>query len=412
MSQWVEMDGALRLEGAFLEKVFAAYAISKGLKVIPRPATEGKQHDVLLDQYNGYIHCECTGLAEITGSKVERFLNDTMELHDRLSRKHGRGVVEAWFIVASHENAWTAEAAEEFQKAKSLLKEKSNIETKIISSNQLLLELLKSGVLGIRLVRDRVFWASPEDMAIRYSPSQKCFVYDRCGEHVLNELRRTHFSLLPSFYWDSYYRTILEEAIKDKAELPLSVFSYPYPAEGLQWRSLTNLVDCYGEYLNSFSRTYVLEKGRDFILELHTSKRGHDYYTLHIFTLGEQRDSGARYVSSNLVSTLKGRAYIIIEDLKKTGKIPKDERVGIHIVSSTQYWTPQAWGEGPEIPDVLKEELYIEHKPGNELLKDLLNIGILGFRFRERNQVTLVGPRVEAVRLSSAGAGELLFKDQ
>jgi hypothetical protein len=412
MSQWVEMDGALRLEGAFLEKVFAAYAISKGLKVIPRPTTEGKQHDVLLDQYNGYIHCECTGLAEITGSKVERFLNDTMELHDRLSRKHGRGVVEAWFIVASHENAWTAEAAEEFQKAKSLLKEKSNIETKIISSNQLLLELLKSGVLGIRLVRDRVFWASPKDMAIRYSPSRKCFVYDRCGEHVLNELRRTYFSLLPSFYWDSYYRTILEEAIKDKAELPLSVFSYPYPAEGLQWRSLTDLVDCYGEYLNSFSRTYVLEKGRDFILELHTSKRGHDYYTLHIFTLGEQRDSGARYVSSNLVSTLKGRAYIFIEDLKKTGKIPKDERVGIHIVSSTQYWTPQAWGEGPEIPDVLKEELYIEHKPGNELLKDLLNIGILGFRFRERNQVTLVGPRVEAVRLSSAGAGELLFKDQ
>jgi hypothetical protein len=113
-----------------------------------------------------------------------------------------------------------------------------------------------------------------------------------------------------------------------------------------------------------------------------------------------------------LVSTLKGRAYIIIEDLKKAGKIPKDERVGIHIVSSTQYWTPQAWGEAPEIPDVLKEELYIEHKPGNELLKDLLNIGILGFRFREKNQVTLVGPRVEAVRLSSAGAGELLFKDQ
>jgi hypothetical protein len=40
---------------------------------------------------------------------------------------------------------------------------------KIISSNQLLLELLKSGVLGIRLVRNRVFRASPEDMVIRYS---------------------------------------------------------------------------------------------------------------------------------------------------------------------------------------------------------------------------------------------------
>jgi hypothetical protein len=106
------LDRACRVSHA------SAYAISEGLKVIPRPATEGKQHEFLLNQYNGYIHCECTGLSEITGSKVERFLNDTMELHDRLSRKSGKGIVEAWFIATSHENAWTAEVAEEFQKAK------------------------------------------------------------------------------------------------------------------------------------------------------------------------------------------------------------------------------------------------------------------------------------------------------
>jgi hypothetical protein len=407
MSQRVEMEGALRLEGAFLEKVFAAHALSRGLRVIPRPETEGKQHDVLLEQYNGFIYCECTGLAEITGSKIERFYSDTIELHDKVSKKYGKGVLEAWFIAASMEDAWTTEASERFQKVKALLKEKFGVEVRLLSSNELLLELLKSGVLGIRLVRDKVYWASPEDLAIRYNPKQKLFVYDRCDEHVLNELRRTHFSLLPSFYWDSYYRVVFEEAVKDKAELPLSVFSY-YPTEGLQWRSLTDLVDCYAAYLNHFSRTYVLEKGRDFILEVHTSKRGHDYYTLHIFTLGEQKASEAKYVSSTLVSTLKGRAYLTIEDLKKAGKIPKVERIGIHIVSSTQYWTPQAWGEAPEIPDVLKEELYITyHKPGDELLQDLLNTGILGFRFKGKNQVTLVGPGVEGVRLS---LGELLLK--
>jgi hypothetical protein len=42
---------------------------------------------VLLEQYNGFVHCECTGLAEITSSKVERFYYDTIELHDRLSKK-------------------------------------------------------------------------------------------------------------------------------------------------------------------------------------------------------------------------------------------------------------------------------------------------------------------------------------
>jgi hypothetical protein len=69
-------------------------------------------------------------------------------------------------------------------------------------------------------------------------------------------------------------------------------------------------------------------------------------------------------------------------------------------------------GEAPEIPDVLKEELYIEQNPSSELLKGLLNIVILGFRFREKNQITTTVPRVEAVRLSSTGAGELLFKDR
>jgi hypothetical protein len=107
MYQRVEMDGALRLEGVFLEKAFAAYAISKGLRVVPRPETEGKPHDVLLEQYNGFIHCECTGLAEITSSKVERFYYDTIELHDRLSKKYGKGVVEAWFVAATHGNSWT-----------------------------------------------------------------------------------------------------------------------------------------------------------------------------------------------------------------------------------------------------------------------------------------------------------------
>jgi len=45
--------------------------------------------------------------------------------------------------------------------------------------------------------------------------------------------------------------------------------------------------------------------------------------------------------------------------------------------------------------------LYINHKAGDELLQDLLNTGILGFMFKDKNQVTLVGPGVEGVRLSA-----------
>lgn len=64
------------------------------------------------------------------------------------------------------------------------------------------------------------------------------------------------------------------------------------------------------------------------------------------------------------------------------------------------------------VPEVLKEEVQIHHAARNELLQDLLNMGVLGFRLREKNQVALVGPGIEAVRLSSTGPRELLFKER
>jgi hypothetical protein len=64
------------------------------------------------------------------------------------------------------------------------------------------------------------------------------------------------------------------------------------------------------------------------------------------------------------------------------------------------------------VPEVLKEGVQIHHAARNELLQDLLNMGVLWFRLREKNQVALVGPGIEAVRLSSTGPRELLFKER
>jgi hypothetical protein len=64
------------------------------------------------------------------------------------------------------------------------------------------------------------------------------------------------------------------------------------------------------------------------------------------------------------------------------------------------------------VPEVLKEGVQIHHAPRNELLQDLLNMGVLGFRLREKNQVALVGPGIEAARLPSTGPRELLFKER
>ena len=406
--QRIEMQGALRLEGVFLEGIFSAYTISEGLQVVPRPETEGQQHDVLIERYDGFIHCECTGLAEITAKKIDRFCNDTMMLHTNLHRKYGKGLIEAWFVAATHDGAWTSDASEEFQKVKKLLKERLNIETYLISSNELLLKLLTAGILGVRLVKDRIYWASPEDVAIRYNQAEKAFVYDRCDRRLLDKFAETHFSLLPSYYWDSYYRTIFEEAVKDKMELPLSVFYY-YDSEGLRWGSIDDLINCYATYINTFRRGYVLEKGKDFILGLYESRRKNKYYSLYIFTLGD-KSTGTTYISSTLLSELKGRAYILVEELKTAGKIPKEESVSISIVSPTQHWSPQAWGMVPEVPEILKEEIRAYRMTGNELLRSLLNTGVLGFRFRSKNEVTLVGPGIEAIRRGETG--DLQFSDK
>ncbi|MCD6592676.1 hypothetical protein J7L00_01115 [Candidatus Bathyarchaeota archaeon] len=408
--QIIEMDGALRLEGAFLEKIFATYMLSKGETVVTRPATGEVQHDVLIERSDGFIFCECTGLADIGRGKIDRFYNDALMLHDELKRRKNKGLIEAWFVAAVHDTAWSKEAKERFEKAASSLREKIDAEVRLLTSDKLLLELVGSGVLGMRLIRDRVYWAGPEDLAIRYDPVKKTFEYSRCSEGLLQRLHETHFSLLPSFYWESYYRRLFEEAVKDKMELPLSVFTY-YPEEGLRWRSLDDLVNCYEHYLKHIRRTYVLEKGKDFILEEYVSRKRNRYYTLHLFTLGEQRGyDEAGYVSSTLISSLKGRAFELIEDFKKANKVPAGERVSLVIVSASQYWTPQAWGAVPEVPTAFKEEVnQPERMPGNELVKRLLNKGVLGLKFRTKNQVTLVGPGIKAVRMTFEG---LTFSDK
>lgn len=55
----VTLDGVLRLEGAFLEMIFASYLLSKDNRVVGRPETYGLQHDVLVERSYGYGYYEC-----------------------------------------------------------------------------------------------------------------------------------------------------------------------------------------------------------------------------------------------------------------------------------------------------------------------------------------------------------------
>lgn len=397
----ITFDGVLRLEGVFLESLVAAWCISKGENVVPRPSTGDVQHDVLTERYDGFCFYECTGLETVTKEKVRRFNKDVLTLNDELQRRYGKPLKEVWFIAANLEESWTPDAKEEFKEVSSGIQEKIKGQVNFLSGDNLLIELISSGVLGLRYVHDRVYWAGPEDVAIRYDPTKHYFVIDRCNETVLYKYRKTHFSLLPSFYWDRHYRHLFESVAKEKGELPLSVFGY-YPEEGLRFKDVNQLMDLYSEYVNSFRRGYVLEKGKDYMLEEYVSRRRNRYYTLNIFTLGERNSpDGCYYVSKDLLDSLLGGAYLFVNRLRKENKIPADERVEIVVVSATQYWSPLAWGLVPELPSAYKEEVSAQSLiAGNELLFNLLSRGVLGLKFKEKNRIACVGPGVPAIRVT------------
>jgi len=72
----------------------------------------------------------------------------------------------------------------------------------------------------------------------------------------------------------------------------------------------------------------------------------------------------------------------------------KDERIYVVFHSASDIWTLNAWSEiHKPIPEHLKYviggEIYVER--GNELLKKILNKGILGLSFKSKNQITLRG---------------------
>ena len=191
-------------------------------------------------------------------------------------------------------------------------------------------------------------------------------------------------------------------------------YGLTYLNEGLKWPSLDSLVNLYAEYLNSINRTYpkiMEEAGLKYVFETHESRRGNYYYTLHLFSLAE-------VVDKQNTSSLRGIADHIATKMKDQIDYLKDERIYVAFHSASDVWTLNAWSEiHKPIPEHLKnvigEEIHVER--GNELLKNMLNRGILGFSFRSKNQITLRGPGVEAVRRSynfNSNRYELMVTDK
>jgi len=273
----VDLEGYLSLEGPLLESVVALHLMSTGCKVVPRRSSYGIHHDVLVEVYDGYAFYECTGQAEITVEKIDKFRNDALRLRERLEKMEGRKLKKCVFVAAVGEDSWSQRSMEAFKEAAERLK-REGCEVEFLEGMELLKQLLLSGSLGFRLYLNRVYFAGPEDYAIRFDRESGGFklMYPRIP---LESYRAAPFSSLPSHYWEMYYQSKLVETLKSEyRELLEPIWTYYYYS-GLKWKSLQDLVACYREYLPWHPRAYLQEINgeEDWLPRVYETTRGNIY---------------------------------------------------------------------------------------------------------------------------------------
>jgi hypothetical protein len=394
----VKFEGRLLLEGPFLEHVVAALLLKEGRDVVPSLNTGGILHDVLIEDHDGYIFFECTGQREIRDDKIDKFYKDVLDLDDTLKRLKGKGVKEAVFVACTTEEAWHSSAKEALASVDNSLRRRLNVKLVTISGYELIRKLVKSGILGLRFVKGRLHFAGPEDYAIRWNQNEKQFLFSVAQIDIV-KFRCLPHSFTPSYYWESYYKDLYYEYYKEEKKEPLTIWSYYYE-EGVKWRCAKDIVNTYDTYLNTFDRVFVVEKKNEYLIEEWTSRRRNRYYRIHMFTAND-------VVDHTITNSLIGKAVRIIDELKSKRNYLEEEPFSVYVHSATEDWSFGAWDELHRgIPDTLRKDISsIACERGNELLIKLLNSGILGLHIVNNNEITLVGPGEDAVRVGWIDSG-------
>ncbi|MCL0099224.1 hypothetical protein M1O16_05280 [Dehalococcoidia bacterium] len=382
----IVFDGSITLEGPFLEQVWAAYLLSQGKEVVARYDTLGTHHDVLVKSYDSHILYECTGQAEMTSEKIDRLQSDAFDLAKKLSML-GEPPLKEVVLVIANSSPFPPAAKETFELTKERLAKTGQIKLSTVESYDVLSKLLLSGVLGIRLIDNKVYFIGPEDFGIRWDGNQQQYIQGLSNI----PFRRFHelpHSFLPSHYWEQRYRQLFEEALKEALEIPPGIYAYYYQ-EGIKWRNAQDMCVVYEHLENRSPRAYVmLSDDRGFVAN-YRSRRRNDYYSVYVFHAGEK-------VDRIIASELRGYGGRLITKTKKTGDYLEGESFSLNICSDTESWSPLAWAEAHYItmPDI--SHIYV--KRGNDVLTMCLNYGVLGFAYKTKNQITLVGPGILGIR--------------
>ena len=370
--------GTLTMEGWLLEMAYAALCVSRGEKVVPRYETLGVIHDVLLENDDGLVFCECVGEAGISLDKLNLFENSILTLNSRLKDfKSEKQVVSARLVTTSDPSTWGKDMKDRLEEIRRKL-EKNSVELNFESGKRLVYELISRSIIGLGMIDNKIFFAGPNERAIRYDATYSKFNYGIC-QIDFKEFRKLPQSFLPRDYWSQRYRDVFDEAASSECEAIPEWFSWEFPKRfGISWKSQEQMKSALKQVLAKKGTDVVYENKMSFLTHRKINKSG--YYTANVTYSGSHMHRNDGFM-------IRDELISLIRDAKAHSAMEIENEAYLRVFTDTTTFSPDYWST-LGYSSYNGKVVYPEIVRGDEVLMDSLNYGILGLKLTG-NRVTL-----------------------
>lgn len=370
--------GNLTLEGWLLEMAYAALTLSRGDKIVPRYETLGVVHDVLIEKDDGYVFCECVGEHSVSLEKLDLFENSILTLNTRFRDFNSDKLVKtARLVSVSDPSTWEKPQKDRLDEITRRLGENS-VEVAIESGKRLVYDIISKGIIGFGMIDNKIFFAGPNEHAIRYDPASSVFRYSECPIDY-GAFRKLPQSFLPRDYWSQRYRDVFEESAASEYEAIPEWLSWEFPDRfGISWKSNGQMKESLKEVLVKRGAQVVFESAGGFLSYRKISKD--EYYNANVVHSGSQMHRNDGFMIRDDLATL-------MKSAKTRSVISSDTNAYLRIFTDTTTFSPDYWST-LGYSSYNGKVVYPEIVRGDEVLMDSLNYGILGIKLRE-NRITL-----------------------
>lgn len=373
-----DWEGNLTLEGWLLEMAYSALCVSRGESVVPRYETLGVIHDVLLEQNEGFVFCECVGENGISMEKLNLFEESIKTLNSRLKDfDSGKYVTEARLVTVSDPSTWDSPQQEKLEKIRNSFRENS-VELKIECSKRLIHDLITRSIIGFGMVDNKIFFAGPNERAIRYDPSTSKFQYGQCSLDF-SEFRKLPQSFLPRDYWSKRYRDVFDETASSEHEAIPEWFSWDFPKKfGISWRSDLQMKDALKEVIRKTDAEVVYENQLGILSYRKINKTG--YYTANVIYSGSHMHRNDGFM-------IRDELISLIRSAKTHSAVSPETEAYLRVFTDTTTFSPDYWST-LGYSSYNGKIVYPEIVRGDEVLMAGLNQSILGIKLTG-NKITL-----------------------